>query len=61
MNNKVFSSQEEACQRSKEASLNHKVTRQVKKIGFRPPKIVIFEWILGKKGRSSSIRVTRVL
>jgi hypothetical protein len=31
MNNKVFTSQEEACQKSKEESLNHKAVQQVKK------------------------------
>jgi hypothetical protein len=34
MNNKVFTSQEEACQRSKEESLNKKTTQQVKKQGL---------------------------
>jgi hypothetical protein len=29
--------------------------------GFRPPKIAIFEGILGKKGWRSGIRVTRAL
>jgi hypothetical protein len=31
---KVFTSQDEACQRSKEESLNHKAAQQVKKQGF---------------------------
>jgi hypothetical protein len=34
MNNKVFTSQEEACQRSKEEALNPKVAQQVKKQGL---------------------------
>jgi hypothetical protein len=33
MNNKVFTSQEEACQRSKEEALNHKAAQQVKHRG----------------------------
>jgi hypothetical protein len=34
MNKKVFTSQEEACQRSKEELFNHKTTQQVKKEGL---------------------------
>ena len=34
MNNKVFTSHEEACQRSKEEALNPKAAQQVKKQGL---------------------------
>jgi hypothetical protein len=61
MNNKVFTSQEEACQRSKEESLNHKASSASEETGFGPPKIAIFEEILGKKGWRSGIRATRAL
>ena len=50
MNKKVFTSQEEVCERSKEASLNHKAAQQVKKQGLDLQKTAIFEEILGKKG-----------
>jgi hypothetical protein len=50
MNNKVSTSQEETCQRSKGESLNHKAAQQAKKTGFGPPKIAIFKEILCKKG-----------
>jgi hypothetical protein len=46
MNNKVFTSQEEACQRSKEESLNHKAAQQVKKQGLDLKKMQFFEEIL---------------
>jgi hypothetical protein len=50
MNNKVFTSQEEACQRSKEEALNHKASSTSEKTGSGPPKNAIFERIFCKKG-----------
>jgi hypothetical protein len=57
----MFTSQDEACQRSKEESFNHKTAQQVKKQGLDLQKLQFFEDILGKKGWRSSIRATRAL
>jgi hypothetical protein len=49
MKNKVFTSQGEACQRSKEESLNHKTTQQVRQQGLDLQKLQFLERFLGKK------------
>ena len=61
MNNKVFNSQEEACQRSKEESLSHKATQQVKKQGLDLQKMQLLKRFCKKKGWHSSIRASRAL
>jgi hypothetical protein len=61
MNNKVFSSQDEGCQRSKEASLNHKAAQQVKKQGLDLQKMEILKRFWAKEGWCSGIRATRAL
>jgi hypothetical protein len=47
---KVFTSQEEACQRSKRRIIESQSSSASEKTGFGPSKITIFEEILGKKG-----------
>jgi hypothetical protein len=49
MNNKVFTSQEESCQRSKEASLNHKVAQQVKIQGLDLQKLQFLKGFWAKR------------
>jgi hypothetical protein len=49
MNNKVFTSQDEGCQRSREEALNHKAAQQVKTKVFNL-KNAILEDDFGKKG-----------
>ena len=59
MNNKVFTSQEEACQRSKEESLNHKAAQQVKKQGLDLQKLQILKRFYANKGWLSGIKGTK--
>jgi hypothetical protein len=61
LNNKVFNSKEEACQRSKEASLNHRVAQKVKKQGLDLQKMEILKRFWAKEGWRSGIRATKVL
>ena len=61
MKNNVFTSQEEACQRSKEASLNHKAAQQVKKHGLDLQKMENLKRFWEKEGWRSGIRATRAL
>jgi hypothetical protein len=61
MNKKVFTSQDEACQRSKEESLNHKAAQQVKKQGLDLQKMQFLKRFCAKGGWFSGIRDTRVL
>jgi hypothetical protein len=61
MNNEVFTSQEEAFQRSKEESLNHKATQQVKKQGLDLQKMEILKRFCEKRGWRSGVRDNRAL
>jgi hypothetical protein len=61
MNNKVFTSQEEACQKSKEASLNHKAAQQVKIQGLDLQKLQFLKRFCENKGWRSGVRDTRAL
>jgi hypothetical protein len=61
MNNKVFTSQEEACQSSKEESFNHKTAQQVKKQSLDLQKLQFLKRFWEKKGWCSGIRATREL
>jgi hypothetical protein len=61
MNDKVFTFQEEACQRSKQEALNPKAAQQVKKQGLDLQKMEILKRFLAKEGWRSGIRATRAL
>jgi hypothetical protein len=61
MNNKVFNSQEEEFQRSKEESFNQKTTQQVKKQSLDLQKLQFLKRFWAKKGWCSGIRAKKAL
>ena len=57
----MFNSQDEACQRSKEESLNHEAAQQVKKQGLDLQKMQFSKRFCAKRGWRSAVRDTRAL